>query len=154
VSAAAASPPIVAAEELRIHFPTGRRHEYVHAVDGVSFSVREGETFGLIGESGSGKSTLARALVCLARPTSGRVLHRGVDPFAMRADELRRHRRQYQIIFQDPNAALDPRMSAGASICEPMELARLRPSPSRCRQRCARPDAEFAQRGEPPVASS
>ena len=123
MSAAAGPQPIVAAEELRIHFPTGRRHEYVRAVDGVSFTVREGETFGVIGESGSGKSTLARALVCLTRPTSGRVLHRGVDPFAMRTNDLRRHRRQFQIVFQDPNAALDPRMSVGASICEPMELA-------------------------------
>ncbi len=114
---------LLAAEGLHVHFPTGRRHESVRAVDGVDFAVRRGETFGVIGESGSGKSTLARALVCLARPTAGRVLHRGQDPFAMRRGALRRHRRQFQIVFQDPNAALDPRMTIGQSVREPLDVA-------------------------------
>jgi oligopeptide/dipeptide ABC transporter ATP-binding protein len=114
---------LLAAENVHVHFPTGRRGENVHAVDGVSFTVRAGETFGIIGESGSGKSTLGRALVCLAHPTAGRILHRGVDPFTLSARALRRHRRQFQIVFQDSSAALDPRMSVGNSILEPMELA-------------------------------
>jgi peptide/nickel transport system ATP-binding protein/oligopeptide transport system ATP-binding protein len=111
---------ILSVQDLRIHFSTGRRHEYVRAVDGVSFAVCAGETFGVIGESGSGKSTLARAMVCLTRPTSGRILHRGVDLFALPAGALRR---QFQMVFQDSSAALDPRMSVGASIREPLELA-------------------------------
>ena len=85
--------------------------------------MNSGETFGIIGESGSGKSTLGRVLVCLARPTAGRMLHRGADPFILPARALRRHRRQFQIVFQDFNAALDPRMSVGESIREPMDLA-------------------------------
>jgi oligopeptide/dipeptide ABC transporter ATP-binding protein len=113
---------LLAAEGLCVHFPTKRRGESVKAVDGVDFSVRQGETFGVIGESGSGKSTLARALVCLTRPTSGRVLHRGQDPFALRRDALRLHRRQFQIVFQDPNAALDPRMTIGQSVREPLDV--------------------------------
>jgi oligopeptide/dipeptide ABC transporter ATP-binding protein len=113
---------LLAAENLTVHFPTGRRGESVRAVDGVDFTVRRGETFGIIGESGSGKSTLARALVCLTRPTSGRVLHRGQDPFALSRSALRQHRRQFQIVFQDPNAALDPRMSIGRSVREPLDV--------------------------------
>jgi oligopeptide/dipeptide ABC transporter ATP-binding protein len=115
--------PILEVENLTVHFPTGRRSEAVKAVDGVSFAVRRGETFGIIGESGSGKSTLGRALVCLTRPTSGRLLHRGQDPFGLSRAALRKHRRSFQIVFQDPNAALDPRMTIGASIREPLDIA-------------------------------
>ena len=115
--------PILQVQDLTVHFPTGRRGEAVKAVDGVSFAVRRGETFGIIGESGSGKSTLGRALVCLTRPTSGRLLHRGQDPYALSRAELRRHRRSFQIVFQDPNAALDPRMTIGASMREPLDIA-------------------------------
>ncbi len=115
--------PILEVEDLAVHFPTGRRGETVKAVDGVSFAVRRGETFGIIGESGSGKSTLGRALVCLARPTGGRLLHRGQDPHALPRAALRKHRRGFQIVFQDPNAALDPRMTIGASVREPLDIA-------------------------------
>ena len=114
---------ILATEDLHVHFPTKRRGESVKAVDGVDFAVRAGETFGVIGESGSGKSTLGRALVCLARPTTGRVLHRGQDPFGLGRSALRLHRRQFQIVFQDPNASLDPRMTVGASVREPLDVA-------------------------------
>ena len=117
------SAPIVAVEDLRIRFATQDRRETVKAVDGVSFSVMPGETFGIIGESGSGKSTLGRAVVCLLKPTEGRVLHGGTDPYTLSAADLRRRRRAFQIIFQDPNAALNPRMSVLDSIREPLDIA-------------------------------
>jgi oligopeptide/dipeptide ABC transporter ATP-binding protein len=115
--------PIVAVEDLEIEFHGRRRDQIVKAVDRIGFAVASGETFGIIGESGSGKSTLGRCLVCLLRPSKGRVRHFGQDPFALGARELRRHRRAFQIIFQDPNAALDPRMSILDSVCEPLAIA-------------------------------
>jgi oligopeptide/dipeptide ABC transporter ATP-binding protein len=108
--------------ELEVQFPGRHRGEYVRAVDGVSLAVRQGETFGVIGESGSGKSTLGRTLVCLTKPTNGRILHQGRDPFALNMRELRRHRRRFQIVFQDPNAALDPRMTILQSVREPLDI--------------------------------
>lgn len=114
--------PIVSVEDLRIRFPTQDRLETVKAVDGVSFSVEAGETFGIIGESGSGKSTLGRAIVCLLKPSEGRVLHGGTDPYSLSAADLRQRRRAFQIIFQDPNAALNPRMSILDSIREPLDI--------------------------------
>jgi peptide/nickel transport system ATP-binding protein/oligopeptide transport system ATP-binding protein len=114
---------ILTVEDLEIAFPGRRRGQLVRAVDGVGFAVREGETFGVIGESGSGKSTLGRAIVCLLKPTAGRILHFGTDPFGLAAGELRQHRRSFQIIFQDPNAALDPRMTILDSVREPLDIA-------------------------------
>ncbi|WP_131857272.1 oligopeptide/dipeptide ABC transporter ATP-binding protein [Bosea sp. BK604] len=113
---------MIAAEEVGIHFPVGRGR-VLKAVDGVSLAVMKGETFGVIGESGSGKTTLGRAMVCLEKPSAGRIRHAGTDPYALSSRELRRHRRQYQIVFQDPNAALNPRMSIIDSIREPMDVA-------------------------------
>jgi len=113
---------IVAVEDLHVSFAGRRRGELIRAVEGVSFAVESGETFGIIGESGSGKSTLGRALVCLTKPTGGRVLHEGSDPFALGAGALRAHRRKYQIVFQDPNAALDPRMTILDSVREPLDV--------------------------------
>jgi oligopeptide/dipeptide ABC transporter ATP-binding protein len=114
---------ILTVENLGITFPGRQRHQVIQAVEGVGFQVAQGETFGVIGESGSGKSTLGRCIVCLVRPTSGRVLHDGEDPFALSTNELRRHRRGFQIIFQDPNAALDPRMTILDSVREPLDVA-------------------------------
>ena len=114
---------ILRVESLDIFFPGRHRHQVIKAVEGVGFAVRQGETFGVIGESGSGKSTLGRCIVCLIPPTHGRVLHSGKDPFALSASELRRHRRSFQIIFQDPNAALDPRMTILESVREPLDVA-------------------------------
>jgi len=125
---------ILEVENLRVHFPAAARGQTVKAVDGVSFCVTPGETFGIIGESGSGKSTLARAMVCLLRPTGGRVLHAGRDPYALPPRELRRHRRRYQIVFQDPDAALNPRMRIGASLREPLDVA----GEGRCTERAER----------------
>jgi oligopeptide/dipeptide ABC transporter ATP-binding protein len=116
------SVPIVTIENLRIRFPTQDKRETVKAVDGVSFSVEPGETFGVIGESGSGKSTLGRAIVCLLKPSDGRVLHGETDPYTLSSAELRQRRRAFQIIFQDPNAALNPRMKIIDSIREPLDI--------------------------------
>lgn len=116
---------ILTVENLGIGFPARQRHQVIKAVDGVDFRVAQGETFGVIGESGSGKSTLGRCIVCLVRPSSGRILHDGADPFALGAGELRQHRRTFQIIFQDPNAALDPRMTILDSVREPLDVARI-----------------------------
>ena len=125
---------LVAADGLCVHFPVRGSRETVKAVDGVDFVVENGTTFGVIGKSGSGKSTLGRALVCLQRPTAGRVLHAGRDPFAMPRSALRRHRRGYQIIFQDPSAALDPRMTILDAVREPLDIAGAGPLRERVRR--------------------
>jgi oligopeptide/dipeptide ABC transporter ATP-binding protein len=115
--------PIVSVRDLEVGFQTMDRRATVKAVDGVSFDVRRGETFGIIGESGSGKTTIGRALVFLLKPTAGAILHNGVDPLTLPRKQFQSHRRDYQIIFQDPNAALNPRMTIIASVLEPLELA-------------------------------
>lgn len=117
------SAPVASVRDLRILFRTKDGHDTVKAVDGVSFDVRAGEIFGIIGESGSGKTTLGRALVSLIEPTSGKLLHDGVDVASLSGRAYREHRRQYQIVFQDPNAALNPRMTILDSVMEPLEIA-------------------------------
>ena len=115
--------PIVEARELRILFPTQDGRATVKAVDGVNLQVMAGETFGVIGESGSGKTTLGRALVSLIKPSAGQVLHGGVDLAKVSSAELRLRRREHQIVFQDPNAALNPRLSILDSVVEPLQIA-------------------------------
>jgi ABC-type glutathione transport system ATPase component len=92
------------------------------AVDDVSFSIRRGETLGLVGESGSGKSTVARLLLRLTEPTAGEVLYDGKDLLGMNSREMRRMRRRMQIVFQDPFAALNPRMKVREILAEPFAI--------------------------------
>ena len=108
--------------DLQIFFSLGGQRGSVKAVNGVSFDVFRGETLGVIGESGSGKTTLGRALVSLVQPTEGRIFQDAVDPAKLSPKQFRNHRRNYQIIFQDPNAALNPRMRIIDSLMEPLQV--------------------------------
>ena len=125
--AAAHRTPIIAVEGLKKHFPVKkgllrRTAGYVYAVDGVSFSIDEGETLGLVGESGCGKSTVARTVLRLLEPTGGSITLNGQDITQLGKAALRPHRRQMQIIFQDPFSSLNPRMSAGEIVGEPLQV--------------------------------
>ncbi|CCE10840.1 oligopeptide transporter subunit; ATP-binding component of ABC superfamily [Bradyrhizobium sp. STM 3843] len=113
--------------DLVVHFPAGRqgpfgKTSFVHAVDGVSFRVRRGTTFGIVGESGSGKSTTALAVLRLAPITSGQVVFAGRDIADLSGSPLREMRKHLQIVFQDPFSALNPRRRAGDQIREPLDL--------------------------------
>ena len=120
------SAPILSVRDLKVHFPIPaggmfrRRFVPLKAVDGVSFDLRPGETLGIVGESGCGKSTLGRAVLQLIPSTGGQVTWLGDNLAGRGSGEMRRYRRDLQIIFQDPLASLDPRMPVGQSIAEPL----------------------------------
>ena len=121
------SAPLVEVRDLSLHFPLRRgvfrlRAGTVKAVDGVSFDIAEGETLGLVGESGCGKSSTGRAVLRLAKPTAGQVLFAGEDLGRLARPDLRRTRRHMQMIFQSPFASLNPRLSVGSAIGEPLEV--------------------------------
>ncbi len=133
-SGASQSEPLVQVINLVKHFPITsgviiqRQMGAVKAVDDVTFDIYPGETLGLVGESGSGKSTTGRTLLQLYQPTSGTVLFEGKDITKMRGESLRRMRREMQIIFQDPFASLNPRMTVGSIVAEPLQIHKLYPN--------------------------
>ncbi len=127
--------PLVEVHDLRKHFTRShgpfRAPAIVRAVDGVSFTIEEGETFGLVGESGSGKTTTGRCILRLIEPTSGAVRFRGEDVLAFSRRRMRQARRDMQIVFQDPVSSLNPRMRAGAIVEEPLVIHRIGPGAQR-----------------------
>ena len=126
--------PLVRITDLKVHFGAGR-HRIVKAVDGVSLDIFPGETVGLVGESGCGKTTLGRAALRLVEPTGGTVWFRDVNVSTLGRSELRKIRRHMQMIFQDPYASLDPRMTVGQIISEPIETFKLTASRQETRDR-------------------
>jgi len=122
---------LVEVEDLRMYFPITQGIVFQHhigdikAVDGLSFAIHRGETLGLVGESGCGKSTTGRAILQLYRPTSGDVRFQGQSLVQLRGEPLRRMRRNMQMIFQDPYASLNPRMTVGNIVGEPLEVHNL-----------------------------
>lgn len=110
-------------KDLRKYFKVPKG--FLHAVDDVTFNIDEGKTLGVVGESGCGKSTTGRAILRLLEPTSGEVIFNGVNVTKQNKQEMRNLRRQMQIIFQDPYASLNPRMSVSEIIAEPMKLHKL-----------------------------
>jgi oligopeptide/dipeptide ABC transporter ATP-binding protein len=115
---------LVEIKDLKKYFPAAHK-QIVRAVDGVSFSIRRGETLGLVGESGCGKTTIGRCLLRLIEPTSGEIRFGGRDLLKLGRGDLRELRRRMQIIFQDPYSSLNPRMKVGAIIAEPLEIHRI-----------------------------
>ncbi len=127
VAARRAAPPILDVRHLKTWFPVRkgllqRIRGYVKAVDDVSFTLGEGETLGLVGESGCGKTTVGRTVLRLIPHTSGEVIYKGQSVFEQPAAEMRRLRREMQIIFQDPGGSLNPRMRVGRLVGEPLEV--------------------------------
>lgn len=122
---------LIRVENLTKHFPITRgiiiQREVgaVQAVDNVSFTIQEGETLGLVGESGCGKSTTGRTILQLYRPTAGKVFFHGTDLTELAGESLRRARRDMQMVFQDPFASLNPRMTIGNIIAEPLEVHKI-----------------------------
>ena len=128
---------LISVRDLKVHFDLGGggpldmllsshpEKRVVKAVDGVSLEIYKGETLGLVGESGCGKSTLGRAILRLTEPTDGKVFYRDRDLASLSRKQLREHRRHLQIIFQDPYASLNPRMTVGQIVGEPLETFRL-----------------------------
>lgn len=118
---------LLSVRDLKVHFPIGRRRadgtrDKVHAVDGVSFEIRRGRTMAIVGESGSGKTTTALSVMRLAPVTAGTITFNGLDLTAMEGDALRRQRRHFQLVFQDPYSSLNPRQRAGEIVRMPLML--------------------------------
>lgn len=128
--------PLVSATGLTKHFDVRRgvlrrKVGSIRAVDGVDLTIRRGSSLALVGESGSGKSTLGRLLLRLVEPTAGRVVLDGTDVTALSSRELRNERRRMQMVFQDPYASLDPRLTVGAAVRESLDIRRDRPRSER-----------------------
>ena len=127
---------LLVVKNLKKYFPIKKRlldkeQKHVKAVDGISFSIGHGETLGLVGESGCGKSTVGRTILRLLEPTGGSVRFEGVDLCALKENELREKRKDFQIIFQDPFSSLDSRFRIEQTLKEPMEIQKMYPSKKR-----------------------
>ena len=121
-----ADPVLLEVRNLKKWFPVkGTRGKYIKAVDDVSFMLEAGRTLGVVGESGCGKSTMGRSVLRLLEPTSGEILFRGQDFIHMKDAQLRQMRREMQIIFQDPYASLNPRMTVGEIISSPLKIQKI-----------------------------
>jgi ABC-type oligopeptide transport system ATPase subunit len=122
--------PLLEVNGLKKHFPIrrgllGRVSGHVYAVDGISFTIGEGETLGLVGESGCGKSTAAKSIMKLIEPTAGEIKLRGARIDQLRPSAMRPYRRELQFVFQDPYSSLNPRLSVGAIVGEPLANYRI-----------------------------
>jgi oligopeptide transport system ATP-binding protein len=135
------SETLIEVKDLKMYFPVTkgivlrRKIGDVKAVDGLTFSIRKGETLGLVGESGCGKSTTGRALIQLYKPTTGEVIFHGTDLTKLAPEQMRQMRRKVQMIFQDPYASLNPRMTVGDIIAEPIMVHNLRKGKEAVRER-------------------
>jgi oligopeptide transport system ATP-binding protein len=129
--------PLLEVKGLRMHFPVTegivarRKVGEVKAVDGIDFSVRRGETLGLVGESGCGKTTTGRCILRLEKPTAGEIIYDGVDIAGLQRRDLVALRQRVQVIFQDPYSSLNPRMKVGEIIAEPMYVHAIQPDPGK-----------------------
>ncbi|MGB3008715.1 MAG: ABC transporter ATP-binding protein [Chitinophagaceae bacterium] len=124
---------LLTTQNLSVWFPTkktifGKALEYTKAVDNVSFDVYKGETLGLVGESGCGKTTLGRAMLRLIEPTNGKIFYKGTELTSKKRDEIKPLRKEIQIVFQDPYSSLNPRLTIGSAITEPLKVHHLLPS--------------------------
>lgn len=131
-------PPLLKVEGLKTWYPLrkgvfSRVYDHVRAVDDVSLEVYEGETLGLVGESGCGKTTLGRSILRLAEPTGGKVWFNGIDVTSLKGKDLRDFRKQTQIVFQDPYSSLNPRITIGEAIAEPLQVHDIERDKKKCR---------------------
>ena len=145
--------PLLRVTDLKKHFPVlggllSREVGRVHAVDGVSFTISRGETLGLVGESGCGKSTTGRCVLRLIEPTSGSIAYEGQDVLGLGSDDLRALRRKMQIVFQDPFASLNPRMTVGTILGEALIIHELASSAKEREDRVASLLVKVGLKGE------
>lgn len=133
--------PLLRVEGLTVHFPVGRagfwgrQKQVLHAVDGVTFDIKRGETLGLVGESGSGKSTTGRAILRKVPITAGSIVFKGQEITGVKGEELRQLRRHMQLVFQDPYGSLNPRMRVLDIVSEPLIVHGLEPNTEACSER-------------------
>ncbi len=140
MNAASPESPFLEVRGLRMHFPVfegllGRKVGDVKAVDGIDFTVRRGETLGLVGESGCGKTTTGRCVLRLEKPTAGQIIFDGVDISGLSGKQLQALRQRIQVIFQDPYSSLNPRMTVGQIIAEPMFVHGIEPNATKRMER-------------------